>query len=259
MHETQRLNPAVRERENADRQHRHEEENNEIGKGAITDINMSTEAFIDHIRNDKNGESFSLADKNVNNALALWYTNMGYHRFGQQLKFRDPPPTLEEVVKQVIPDLDDALLTSKDIKEIEVEFDRHHSYYPTNVPACGACGRRHNIPDDSNLEYCTVNLNDRCMDLLIYSDQDLEVLKEEQRTSTIKIPINDLCETKEIHTTNIRSYYEMNPTKVFYLHPELVDGKDESASTKLCPMCIKALRKDTLPQNCIASGIDFGI
>ena len=51
----------------------------------------------------------------------------------------------------------------------------------------------------------------------------------------------------------------MNPTKVFYLHPELVDGDGQSASTELCPMCNKALLKGTLPQNCIASGIDFGI
>ena len=51
----------------------------------------------------------------------------------------------------------------------------------------------------------------------------------------------------------------MNPTKLFHLHPELVDGEGRSAPTKLCPMCKKALRKDTLPKNCIASGVDFGI
>ena len=51
----------------------------------------------------------------------------------------------------------------------------------------------------------------------------------------------------------------MNPTKLFHLHPELVDGEGQLASTKLCPMCSKALRKDTLPKNCIASGVDFGI
>ena len=82
---------------------------------------------------------FSLADKNVNNALALFYANFGYHRFGPYLKFSDPPPTLDEVVDQVMPDFNDALLTSKDIKEIELDFHRHHSYYPTNLPACGAC------------------------------------------------------------------------------------------------------------------------
>ena len=51
----------------------------------------------------------------------------------------------------------------------------------------------------------------------------------------------------------------MNPTKLFHLHPELVDGEGQFASTKLCPVCNKALRKDTLPKNCIASGVDFGI
>jgi hypothetical protein len=51
----------------------------------------------------------------------------------------------------------------------------------------------------------------------------------------------------------------MNPTKLFYLHPELFDGEGQFASTKLCPMCNKALRKDTLPKKCIASGVDFGI
>jgi hypothetical protein len=220
---------------------------------------MSMEEYIYRIRNDENGECFALADKNVNNALALFYANLGYFRFGQHLKFCDPPRTLDEVVDQVMPDFNDALLTSKDIKQIEVDFDRHHSYYPTNLPACGACGRRHNMPDDSKLEYCTVNLNDRCMDLLIYSEEAVEQFKQDQRKSTIKIPINDLFETKEICTTDIRSCYEMNPTKLFHLHPELVDGQGRCASTKLCPMCIKALRKDTLPKNCIASGIDFGI
>lgn len=51
----------------------------------------------------------------------------------------------------------------------------------------------------------------------------------------------------------------MDHRKVFHLHPELVCGEGVSASTELCPMCIKALRKGTLPQNCIASGVDFGI
>jgi hypothetical protein len=130
---------------------------------------MSMEDFIYRIRNDKNAESFSLADKNVDNALALFYANMGYHRFRQPLKFCDPPPALDEVVEQVMPDFNDTLLTSKDIKQIELDFDRRHSYYPRNLPACGACGRRHNMPDDSKLEYCTVNLNERCMDLLVES------------------------------------------------------------------------------------------
>jgi hypothetical protein len=155
IHETERFDPVVRERENgarrelhldrvvrerenADRRHRQEEENNEFGRGALTDINMSMEEFTYRIRNDKNGECFSLADKNVTNALALFYANFGYHRFGQHLKFSNPPPTLDEVVEQVMPDYNDALLTSKDIKEIELDFHRHHSYYPTNLPACGA-------------------------------------------------------------------------------------------------------------------------
>jgi hypothetical protein len=254
------LDPAVQERENADRRRRQEEENNdEIGRGAITDTNMSREDFIYCIRNDKNGECFSLADKNVNNALVLFYANMGYHTFGQHLKFCNPPPALDEVVEQVMPDFNDALLNSKDIKQIELDFDRHHSYYPTELPACGACGRRHNMPDDIKLEYCIVNLNERCMDLLIYSKEAVGQFKQDQRKSTIKIPIDDLFKTKEICTTNIRSCYEMNPTKLFHLHPELVDGEGQFASTKLCPMCNKALRKDTLPKNCIASGVDFGI
>jgi hypothetical protein len=112
-----RSNPVVREQENAARQH-HREEQNEIGKGAITDKDMSMEEFIDRVRNDENGECFSLADKNVTNALALWYVNMGYHRYGQHLKLQDPPPTLDQVVKQIIPDLDDALLTSKNVKKL---------------------------------------------------------------------------------------------------------------------------------------------
>ncbi len=192
----------------------------------------------------------------------LWrcfYANMGYHKFGPHLKFCDPPPAPDKVVEQVMPALNDDLLTSKDIKRIELDFDRHHSYYPTNLPACGACGRRHNMPDDSKLEYCTVKLNERCMDLLIYSEEAVGQFKQDQRKSTIKIPINDLFETKEICTTDRRSCYEMNPTKLFHLHPELVDGEGQSASTKLCPMCNKALRKDTLPKNCIASGVDFGM
>jgi hypothetical protein len=129
LHETERLDPVVRERENADRHHRYGEENNEIRRGAITDTHMSTEDFIDHIRKDKNGESFSLADKNVNNSMALFYANVSFHKFGQHLKFRDPPPTLDQVAEQVIPGLNDALLSSKDVKEIELDFDRHHSYY----------------------------------------------------------------------------------------------------------------------------------
>ncbi len=115
------LDPVVRERENADRRRRQEEENNEFGRGAITDTNMSMEDFSYRLRNDKNGECFSLADKNVNNALALFYANMGFHKFGQHLKFCDPPPTLDQVAEQVIPDLNDALLDSKDVKEIELD------------------------------------------------------------------------------------------------------------------------------------------
>jgi hypothetical protein len=77
-----------------------------------------------------------------------------------------------------MPDLDDALLTSKNVKEIEEEFNRHHSYYPTNLPACGACGRRHNMPDDSKLEYAKVLLKDKCMDLLILSEEALAGFKK---------------------------------------------------------------------------------
>jgi hypothetical protein len=115
------------------------------------------------------------------------------------------------------------------------------------------------MPDDSNLEYCTVNLNDSCMDLLIYSDQALQLFQEKKQESTIEIPVNDSFETKKICATDIISCYEMNQDKVFHLHPELVDGEGQFASTKLCPMCYKALRKGTFPQNSIASGIDFGI
>ena len=79
-HETDRLEPVVRQHENADRQHRREEEKNDIESGAITDLTMSTEDFINHIKNDKNGEAFSLADKNPNNALALFYANTGFLR-----------------------------------------------------------------------------------------------------------------------------------------------------------------------------------
>jgi hypothetical protein len=75
------LDSVVQQRENADRRRRQEKENNEIGRGAITDINMSMEDLIYRIRNDKNGEFFSLADNFFNNALALFYANMGYHRF----------------------------------------------------------------------------------------------------------------------------------------------------------------------------------
>jgi hypothetical protein len=129
-----RFDPVVWERENGarrellvtERLHRREEQN-EIGRGAIADVDMPGEGFTDRIRNDKNGECFSLADKDVNNALALWHANMGHHRCGQHLKFQDPPPTLVEAMKQAMPDLDDALLTrSKNVKEIEEEFDRHH-------------------------------------------------------------------------------------------------------------------------------------
>jgi hypothetical protein len=217
------------------------------------------EDFQDRIRNDKNGECFSLADKNVNNALALFYANKGYHRYGQHLKFEDPSPTLDQVMKQVIPDLNDAMLSSKDVKEIEQDFHSHHSYYPTNLPACGACGRRHNMPDDSKLEYCTVKLNDRRMDLLMYSPHALQKFREYQRNSTIRIPINDLFETKDVRASDVMSCYEMCSTKVFYLHPELVDREGQFASTKLCPMCNKALLKNKLPKNCLASGVDFGV
>jgi hypothetical protein len=92
---------------------RHGEENNEIGRGAITDADMSMKDFIDHIRNNKNGESLSLADKNANNALVLFHANMGCHRFGQHLHFQDPPATLDQVMEQVMPDLNDALLSSE--------------------------------------------------------------------------------------------------------------------------------------------------
>ena len=95
------------------------------------------------------------------------------------------------------------------------------------------------------------------MDLLIYSEEAVGQFREDQRKSTIEIPIIDLFETEEICTTDIRSCYKMNPTKLFHLNPELVDGEGRSASTKLCPMCKKALRKDTLPKNCIASGVDL--
>jgi hypothetical protein len=259
LHEIERLNPDVRERENADRQRRHQEENSEIGRGAITDIHMSMEEFVDRIRNDKDGECFSLSDKNINNALALFYANMGYHRFGQHLKFDNPPASLEEVTKHIMPDLEDAILTSKDAKEIEEEFNRRHSYYPTDLPACGACGRRHNMPDDAKLEYSTVKLNETFMDLLIYSDTALEAFQMKQQNSTVRIPVNDSFETKEIRTTDIISCYEMTPTKIYHLHPELVDGEGESTSTKLCPMCSKALKNNKLPMNSIASGVDLGI
>jgi hypothetical protein len=109
-----------------------------------------------------------------------------------------------------MPDLSDALLTSKDIKLIELDFDRYHSYYPMKLPACGACGRHRNMPDDSKLEYCTVNLNQRCMHLLIYSEEVVGQFKEYQQKSTIKIPVKDLFETKEICTSNKGSCYEMN-------------------------------------------------
>jgi hypothetical protein len=237
----------------------HREELNEIGRGAIADVDMSTEEFTERIRNYKNGECFSLADKNVNNALALWHANMGHHRHGQHLKFQDPPPTLDEVMEQLMPDLDDALLTSKNVKEIEEEFNRHHSHCPTNLPACGACGRRHNMPDDSKLECAKVLLKDKCMDLLTLSEEALAGFQKDQQNRMIKIPINDLFETKQTCANNVRSCYEMNSRKAFYLHPELVDGEGESASTKLCPMRHKALLKDTVPKNCIASGVDFGV
>ena len=68
------------------------------------------EDFTDHIRNDKDRESFALAAKNVNNALALLHANVG---FGQDLKFRDPPPTLDQAMERAMPDLDDAMLTSR--------------------------------------------------------------------------------------------------------------------------------------------------
>ena len=261
LHDTERLDSVVREHENTNRKRRHEEAQNEIGKGAITDPNMSMKEYVNRIRNDKNGECFSLADKNIVNALALLYANMGFHRFGQHLKFQNPPPTLDEVIEQVMPDLEDALLTSKDVKEIEEEFHKRHSYYPIDLPACGACGRRHNMPDDSELKYTTVNLNDRCMDLLIYSEEALEEFRQKQRDSIINIPIDDSFQLKEICTMQITSCYEMNSSKMFYLHPELVDGEGKLASTKLCPMCYKALYKkeSSLPKNCIASGIDFGI
>jgi hypothetical protein len=259
LHQTERLDPIVRGRENNDRQRRHEEENNEIGRGAITDINMSTEEFIDRVRNDKNGECFSLADKNVNNALALFYANLGYHRFGQHLKFRLPCPTPDEVMKQVIPDLNDALLTSKDVKKIELDFNKHHSYYPSDLPACGACGRRHNMPDDSNLKYSRVLLKDKCMDPLIYSEEALLAFKECQRNTMINIPINDSFEMKRICANNIISCYEMNSTRAFHLHPELVDGEGQSASTQLCPMCMKALLQNTIPKNSLVAGVDFGV
>jgi hypothetical protein len=97
------------------------------------------------------------------------------------------------------------------------------------------------------------------MDLLIYSDDALDVLRQEQRKGTLEIPINHLLETQKICTTDIRSYYEMNPNKVFYLHPELVDGEGLLATTELCPMCYQAIRKGKLPKNSIASGVDFGV
>jgi hypothetical protein len=119
------LDPIVRERENANRQRRHR------------DSKRSTEDFIDYIRNNKNRESLSHADKNVNNALAYFYA---IYKFGQHLKLRDPPLTLDQVVEQVIPDLNVALLNSKDVKEIKLNFDRQHSYYPTYLPACTLLG-----------------------------------------------------------------------------------------------------------------------
>ena len=94
-----------------------------------------------------------------------------------------------------------------------------------------------------------MKLNDPLMDPLIYSDEVLEVFRKNQQSSIIKIPINHLFETKEICTTDIRSYYEMSPKKVFYLHRKLVDGQGLSASTELCPMCYKALCKGILPKN----------
>jgi hypothetical protein len=205
---------------------------------------MPTEDFIDHPRKDKNGERFCLANKNVNNALALFYANMGFHKFGQCLKFCNPPPTFNDVVDQVMPHLNDALLSSKDTTEIELEFDRRHSDYPVNLPGCGACGRRRNMPDDSKLECCEVKLNNKCMNLLRCSKEALEAFKNNKQNGTIKIPVNDSLETKETCTTDIISCYEMNPTEAFHLHPELVDGEGQSTSTQLCPMCHKALLKN---------------
>jgi hypothetical protein len=116
--------------------------------------------------------------------------NMGHHRHGQHLKFQDPPPALDEVMEQVMPDLYDALLTSKNVKEIEEEFNRHHSHCPTNLPACGACGRRHNMPDDSKLEHAKASLKDKHMDLHYASWEDSRYSKGER---TMKVKVKSCC------------------------------------------------------------------
>jgi hypothetical protein len=43
----------------------------------------------------------------------LFHANMGCHRFGQHLHFQDPPATLDQVMEQVMPDLNNALLSSE--------------------------------------------------------------------------------------------------------------------------------------------------
>jgi hypothetical protein len=96
------------------------------------------------------------------------------------------------------------------------------------------------MPDDSKLEHSTVKLNDGRMDLLMCSPESLKEFKECQQNRTIKIPVNDSFETKDVRATDMMSCHEMCSTKVFYLHSKLVDREDQFTSTKLCPVCDKA-------------------
>jgi hypothetical protein len=87
--------------------------------------------------------------------------------------------------------------------------------------------------------HTAVNLNNRCTDLLTCSAEALGLFKKHQQNSTIKIPINDSFGTKETCATNMMSCYEMNPTKAFYLHPKLVNGEGQFASTN----CVLSVTK----------------
>ena len=220
---------------------------------------MSTETFVDQVRKKKE-KCFQKAEKNPVNALALFYANLGYHTFGQHLQFRLPPATLAEVRDAALPDLEEATLTNDDCLKFVKEFSRCHSYFPTDLPACGACGQRSNLPDDTSMQYETVLLsNQHLMSMLLMTEPQLSALRTLQRDSVVTVPINESFETREICAANVVSFYEITPTQVYHLHPELVDQDGEVRSTKLCPACYKSIMKDQVPKLSIAAGIDFGV
>ena len=82
----------------------------------------------------------------------------------------------------------------------------------------------------------------------------------------VEVPIDEEWNSKTVQLWKLRSCYEgihaseAGIPEYWHLHPELVDNtSDPTCETVLiCPSCLASLKKNSIPKNSIASGIDFG-